>query len=261
MSSGPTRISDAILAQSRSRGIALVPYITAGFPTLDAFIPTLSAIAPHAACIEIGVPFTDPMADGATIQRSSHAALTNGASLAWILDQLRTHWSPSAQAKQTPVLLMSYLNPLLSLGLAGLASAASGAGVSAMIIPDLPLEECEPIKRALNAASVGLVQMVTPVTPDERLAQLARASDGFLYAVTMTGVTGGASSGMNVDVGDYLLKLRKLSPVPVCAGFGIRSRANVQALSALCDGAIVGSALVEVLEKREDPAKFLASLL
>lgn len=255
--SGSSRLSASIRERKSRDGVALVPYITAGFPTRAAMIPALRAIAPHAAAIEIGVPFSDPMADGVTIQRSSRVALDQGVTLNWILDELVTHNTESTRLP--PLVLMSYLNPLLSLGFAKLAERCAAAGVAALIIPDLPLEEGGHVRSTFNAAGVGLVQMVTPVTPPDRARQLAKATDGFLYAVTITGVTG--AKGLGVEVGDYLLGLQKLGDAPVCAGFGIRSRNNVQALAGLCDGVIVGSALVEVIERGEDPAAFLAGLL
>jgi tryptophan synthase alpha chain len=154
---------------------------------------------------------------------------------------------------------MSYLNPLLACGLEPLAQRAASAGVAGFIVPDLPLEESGELRSALEARDIALVQMVTPVTGPERLGQLCAASRGFVYAVTMTGTT-----GKNVAVPDevlgYLDRVRTRSPVPVCAGFGIRSRAQVERLSGHVDGVVVGSALVEVLERGEDPTSWLRAL-
>jgi len=158
-----------------------------------------------------------------------------------------------------PLVLMSYLNPLLSFGLERLAEAAAAAHVTGFIVPDLPYDEGEEFRAALDAEGVALVQMVTPVTPPLRMAEVCKASHGFVYAVTMTGTT-----GKNVAVPDeaiaYLERVRAVSPVPVCAGFGIRSREQVMRLVGHVDGVIVGSALVEVLERGEDPAPWLLSL-
>ncbi len=257
--SGPARIAASIRADKAKRGIALVPYLTAGFPTKAAFASALRAIAPVAAVIEIGVPFSDPMADGVTIQRSSRVALEQGVTLGWILDELAAMSRGAGAETLPPIVLMSYLNPLLSLGVAGLASRCAAAGVAGLIIPDLPLEESGLFKRALNGAGVGLINMVTPVTAPARAKELAQGTDGFLYAVTSTGVTGTREFG--AEVGDYLDSLRGLSAAPVCAGFGIRSRNQVQALSALCDGGIVGSAVVEVVERGGDAGGFLRGLV
>jgi tryptophan synthase alpha chain len=234
---------------------ALIAYVTAGFPDKASFRSQLLAVADAADVVEVGVPFTDPMADGTTIQRSSRRALEHGVSLRWILNEL-AEMNPRPKA---PVLLMSYLNPLLAFGLDKLPQAAARAGVSGFIIPDLPYEECEDMRDALAALGIALVQFVTPVSPDERMQQLTRASSGFVYAVTMTGTT-----GKNVDAPqetlDYFARARKLSPLPVCAGFGIRGPEQIRKLAPYVDGVIVGSALVEVIERGEDPAAFLRSL-
>jgi tryptophan synthase alpha chain len=250
---------DAITTAIRNRRAtgqpALIAYVTAGFPKRETFIEQLNAVAAAADVVEIGVPFTDPMADGTTIQRSSRVALEQGVSLRWILQELaRADVKPKA-----PLLLMSYLNPLLAYGLDKLPDDASRAGISGFIVPDLPYEECHELRNAFDARGLALVQFVTPVTPDERMQMLCDASGGFIYAVTMTGTTG-KNVAVPEEVLEYFQRVKKISPVPVCAGFGIRSREQVQRLTPYIDGAIVGSALVEVLERGEDPARFLRSL-
>jgi tryptophan synthase alpha chain len=249
-------VSDRLREHAAKGTPALIPYITAGFPTKDAFATQLRALQKHVALVEVGVPFSDPMADGATIQHSSLIALQNGVTLDWILSSLAALKGTLA----APLALMSYLNPLIHLGLDNLASRCAESGVSLLIIPDLPLEESAGLRAALHAKGVGLVQLVSPVTPPDRAALLASNSDGFLYAVTVTGVTGGASAGQRVNLDAYLAHLRSVSPVPVCAGFGIKSREQVRALSGKADGAIVGSALIAAIEKGEDPGAFLAAL-
>lgn len=248
------RISEAIRAAAARGGPALVAYLTAGFPRRESFRGHVRALASAAEVIEIGVPFTDPMADGVTIQRASEAALAQGTSLRWILAELEALGETGA-----PVLLMSYLNPLLAFGVGTLVEGAARSGVAGFIVPDLPFEESTELRSALASRQIALVQMVTPVTPAERLARLCAASEGFVYAVTTTGTT-----GRNVAVPDevlgYLDSVRKVSPVPVCAGFGIRSRAQVERLTGHVDGVVVGSALVEVLERGEDPAGWLRTL-
>jgi tryptophan synthase alpha chain len=235
---------------------AIVAYVTAGFPTKESFAATLNAVASVADVIEIGVPFSDPMADGTTIQRSSRVALQQGVSLKWILEFL----SGPGPKPQAPLLLMTYLNPLLAFGLDKLASAAARAGVSGFIVPDLPFEESADLRESLDKEGLALVQLVTPVTPDDRLAMLCKASQGFVYAVTMTGTTGKNVAVPN-EVLDYMDRVRKVSPIPVCAGFGIRSSEQVKLMDKHVDGVVVGSALVEVLERGEDPAAFLKGLL
>jgi tryptophan synthase alpha chain len=162
-----------------------------------------------------------------------------------------------------PILLMSYLNPLLQLGLDELPRAAAAVGVAGFIVPDLPFEESDDLKRALDAQGLALVQMVTPVTPPERLAMLCRDAQGFVYAVTMTGTTGtfkGLSAGVPDEVLEYMDRVKRCSSIPVCAGFGIRSRSQVARFAGHVDGVVVGSALVEVLERGEDAGAFLRSL-
>jgi tryptophan synthase alpha chain len=248
------RIVEALRAAARNGQPGLVAFLTAGFPRRDQFSEHLAQIAAEADVVEIGVPFTDPMADGATIQHSSEVALRQGVSLRWILETLAA--TPPVRA---PLLLMSYLNPLLAYGFDALADAAARGGVCGFIVPDLPYDESAELRAALDAQGLALVQMVTPVTPPERLARLCQASQGFIYAVTMTGTTG-RSVVVPEDVLAYLDRVRTQASVPVCAGFGIRSREQVERLRGHVDGVVVGSALVEVLERGEAPQPWLASL-
>lgn len=254
--SGPGEaIADAIHKAAQTGEPALVAFLTAGFPTLEGFTSQLHAIDDEADVIEIGVPFSDPMADGMTIQRSSHAALAQGVTLAWILESLRA----MSKRPRAPLLLMSYLNPLLAYGLDRLPASARESGVGGFIVPDLPYEEGDDLRQALAAEGLAMVQMVTPVTPPERLAMLCEASCGFVYAVTMAGTTG-RNVAVPEDVLAYLDRVRHASRVPVCAGFGIRSRGQVARMAGHVDGVVVGSALIETLERGEDPAEFLRGL-
>jgi tryptophan synthase alpha chain len=248
-------ISAAIRAAATGGRPAVVAFMTAGFPDKASFRDSLRAIASAADVVEIGVPFSDPMADGMTIQRASQVALAGGFTLPWLLAELE-QMQPRPQA---PLLLMSYLNPLLAFGLDKLPVAAARAGVAGFIIPDLPYEESAEVRAALDGQGLALVQMVTPVTPDARLQMLCRASQGFVYAVTMTGTTG-KNVAVPDDVLAYMDRVRAVSPVPVCAGFGIRSAEQVARMKGHVDGVVVGSALVEVLERREDSAAFIQGL-
>jgi len=248
-------ISAAIESARAQQRTALVGFLTAGFPTRTSFAANLGAVAAGCDVVEIGVPFTDPMADGTTIQRASFAALADGVTLPWILDSL----SSRSVRPAAPIILMSYLNPLLAFGLERLAGAAAAAGVAGFIVPDLPFEESEELRAALDREGLALVQMVTPVTPQGRLERLCAAAQGFVYAVTMTGTTG-KSVDVPDEVLDYMDRVRRCSPVPVCAGFGIRSREQVRRLGKHVDGVVVGSALVETIERGQDVAAFLAAL-
>ncbi len=250
------RIAAAIDAATQSGRPGLIPFITAGYPDPQRFVETLKSIASVGDVVELGIPFSDPMADGMTIQRSSFEALQKGVSLKWIFEQLDT----VSGEIEAPLVMMSYLNPLLAFGYEALAERALAAGVCGFIVPDLPFEESEEIRTALEARGLGLIQLVTPATPTRRLQTLCDASRGFVYAVTITGITGG-DAGLPEDLTDYLDKVAALSSLPVCAGFGIRSRDDVAAVGKHAAGAIVGSALVEVLERGEDPQPYLRSLI
>jgi tryptophan synthase alpha chain len=247
---------EAAIDAARSEGrTALVAYITAGYPEKALFRRDLARVASAADVVEVGVPFTDPMADGLTIQRASHAAIEAGVTLRWILNEVES-MEPPADA---PIVLMSYLNPLLALGYDELAGRAEAAGVAGFIVPDLPLDESAELDAALADRGLALVQLVSPVTSDDRLTAAGKASRGFLYAVTVTGITGGdADSGG--DIAGYLRRVVAHSGVPVCAGFGVRSREQVARIGAHVPGVVVGSALVETLERREDPVAFLEYL-
>ena len=249
------RIGAALTAANDAGHPALIPFITAGYPEPSDFISTLKSIAQVGDVVELGIPFSDPMADGMTIQRSSFEALKKGVSLKWIFDQL-----DSVQGEiDAPLVMMSYLNPLLAFGYEALAERALASGVCGFIVPDLPFEESADIREALEAKGLGLIQLVTPATPDDRLQTLCDASRGFVYAVTITGITGGGT-GLPADLTDYLDKVSGMSNLPVCAGFGIREAKDVAAVGKHAAGAIVGSALVEVLERGDDPRRYLGSL-
>lgn len=248
------RISAALNGAVAAGRVGLVPYLTAGYPDKDAFVDTLKKIATVADVVEVGVPFSDPMADGVTIQRSSRIALEQGVSLRWILAELTAAGTIGA-----PVVLMSYLNPLLVYGYEKLAEDCIKAGVCGFIVPDLPLEEGEDFRAALEEHDLALIQLVTPATTDERMERLCAASKGFVYAVTIRGVTGDAGE-LPAEVPAYLERVKEQVDIPVCAGFGVRRAAQVEHLGKHADGVIVGSALVEQLEAGNDPVEFLRSL-
>ena len=249
------KLTTAINAATTAGRPALVPFITAGYPEPSTFIDSLQAIAKVGDAVEVGIPFSDPMADGMTIQRSSFEALRKGVSLKWIFDELET----AAGEIDAPLVMMSYLNPLLAFGYDKLAKRALETGVCAFIVPDLPFEECADLRAALEEQGLGLIQLVTPATPDDRLEMLSQASRGFVYAVTITGITG-SGAGLPADLAGYLDKVSASSKLPVCAGFGIRDATDVANVGEHAAGAIVGSALVEVLEKGGDPTGFLKTL-
>jgi len=252
---GAVRLEQAIRARRAAGRPALAAFLTAGHPDRGRFLALLPRVAAAADVVEVGVPFSDPMADGATIQRASRVALAAGVTLGWILEAL----GGLVPRPAAPLVLMSYLNPLLAFGLDRLPGALDRAGVSGVIVPDLPLEESDGLRVALAPAGVALIGMVTPVTPADRLRRIGGASRGFTYAVAMTGTTGG-DSGARDGLADYLDRARAASAAPLLAGFGIRSAAQVAALDPHVDGVIVGSALIEAIESGRDPVTFLATL-
>jgi tryptophan synthase alpha chain len=250
------QLADAIRNVRRER-VAMVAFLTAGFPSKEHFARDLAELGAEADVVEIGVPFTDPMADGVTVQRSSYAALKQGVTLHWIIDTLRGLPKMKAQ-----LVFMGYFNPMLAYGLTKLAADAAAVGISGFIVPDLPIEESAAFEQALGAHGLALIRMVTPVTAPARLEQLCRSAQGFVYAVSMTGTTGRSvgSGGVAPETLDYFDKVRKLSPVPVCAGFGIRESSQVAALAPHVDGVVVGSAIIEAMEKGDSPAALLRRL-
>ena len=241
--------------RSPKSSTALVAYLTGGWPTREGFADLLRSVASVADAVEIGVPFSDPMADGPTIQRTSQEALSEGVTLEWIL-KILAEMDPKPAA---PILLMGYLNPFLAFGLDTLGAVASRSGVSGFIVPDLPLEESDEFQTIMAGYGMGLVQLVTPVTPPERRQRLAEASRGFLYAVTVTGITGG-DVGPGGDLASTLSDLRASATVPVMAGFGIRRPEQVTSLVDMVDGVIVGSALLDCIRSGQDPVSFLSTL-
>jgi tryptophan synthase alpha chain len=252
MTAGGARIASAIRAAKTRRGAAIAAYVTAGFPSRADFASVFAETAGAADLLEVGVPFSDPMADGVTIARASRIAIADGATLAWIVGEL-SRLTPSTA---TPVVLMSYLNPLLAYGFARLARDLSESGVSGVIVPDLPLEEQDPFRPPLAAAGLALVQMVTPATPPERLTRLAAASEGFVYAVTVTGTTGGRLTA-EADRARYLERVRVASAHPVLAGFGVATAEDVAALVPPADGVVIGSALMAAGKRGVSAASFL----
>jgi tryptophan synthase alpha chain len=244
---------DQLKAQGRK---ALVPFITAGDPSLEATVPVMHALAEAGAdVIELGVPFSDPMADGPTIQRSSERALARGAGLGYVLDCVRRFRERDAG---TPVVLMGYLNPIEIRGPRRFAEEAAAAGVDGVLLVDLPPEEADEFRAAFAApdlapAPLHLILLASPTTSDERLALLCGRAAGYLYYVSFAGVTG-ADRLDTVAATGRLHAIRARSTVPVAAGFGIRDAASAAAMAREADGVVVGSALVAALDGASDPA-------
>ena len=228
---------------------ALVPFITAGDPSLEATVPVMHALAEAGAdVIELGVPFSDPMADGPTIQRSSERAIARGAGLSFVFDSVRRFRHHDAA---TPVVLMGYLNPVEIRGAARFAADAAAAGVDGVLLVDLPPEEAGEFRAAFTAHGLALILLAAPTTSPARIALLCGDACGYLYYVSFAGVTGGDQLDTSA-ASDRLHTIRALSRVPVVAGFGIKDAAGAVAMAREADGVVVGSALVAALEGATD---------
>ena len=243
--SNPTRISKRF-AELRATGeLGIVAFITAGDPSLDATHRFVLALADAGAdVIELGVPFSDPLADGPTIQRASERALKAGATLAGILDLVKQ----VREVSQVPLVLFSYYNPVFQMGLEKFAAAASSAGVDGVLITDLTPEESEEYRRILVAHHLDTIFLGAPTSTDERLVKIAACSSGFLYLISRTGVTG-AKDALPDDLPTLVRRVRRVTELPIAVGFGISLPGHVSVLGGLADAAVVGSALVSEIEK------------
>jgi len=244
-----TRISKRFAELRTSGGLGIVAYITAGDPSLDATLKFVLALAGAGAdVIELGVPFSDPLADGPTIQRASERALKSGTSLVGVLDLV----GRIRQYSQVPLVLFSYYNPILQMGLEKFAAAATQAGADGVLVTDLSPEESGEYRRILNAHHLDTVFLAAPTSSDERLKIIAAASSGFLYLISRTSVTG-AKDTLPDDLPTLLRRARQFTPLPIAVGFGISLPGHVSVLGGLADAAVVGSALVSEIENAASP--------
>jgi tryptophan synthase alpha chain len=238
------RIGETFARLRRNRERALVPFVTAGDPDLDTTEALVLAMAESGAdLIEIGVPFSDPIAEGPTIQRSSERALARGTTLRRILERVRK----LRPRVDLPLLLMGYANPFFAMGTEGFVKAAAEVGVDGVIVPDLPPEEGEEFYAAAEMRGIDPVLLAAPTTVESRLAMLASRTRGFLYFVSLTGVTG-ARSELAQGLEGYVARIRKHSEIPVCVGFGISTPEHARLVGSFADGVVVGSAIVDRIE-------------
>jgi tryptophan synthase alpha chain len=250
------RISQTI-QRLRARGsLALNGWQTVGYPEIGAaerLVPPL--LEGGFDLVELGVPFSDPMADGATIQRASQRALDNGATLDHCFDCVRTL---RRQGVDAPLIFMSYYNPVLARGLERFAGDAAEAGLDGLIVPDVPPEESDELLRALEPVGVDPIFLVAPTSTDARLTAVAARARGFIYCVSLTGVTG-ARDKVSTTLPDYLARVRAVTDLPLVVGFGVSRPEHVAGLRGHADGAIVGSEIINVME-RTPPAEHAAAL-
>lgn len=247
MTMAKAKLLNAIQSVNAHGDKAFVPYIMAGdggLKTLKSKILFLQAAGVTA--IELGIPFSDPVADGPTIQKAGERALADGTTLRSILQELETFYKEVS----VPLVLMTYYNPLLNYGLEQFAEVCDKLGIAGLIVPDVPLEECELLKSLLIKTDVALVQLVSLTSSPERMEKIVAAGEGFIYAVTVNGITG-VRDRFDDQLEKHLKQLKDISPVPILAGFGISTLEQVKTVGSLADGVIVGSAIVEAFHRTE----------
>jgi tryptophan synthase alpha chain len=242
-------IARAVRAARAAGRAALIPYLTAGFPTRDTSREAVRRAAERADVIEVGVPFSDPLADGPTIQRSTHIALEQGMTVGRVLELVQ------AAAPAAPVVVMTYLNPILSYGVDRFLVDAKAAGVAGVLLTDLPAGAAPEVESAVLASDLDLIRLVAPTTPEARLRQALAAgrAGGFVYLISRLGVTGARRDVPN-DLAPQVARVRAATTLPVAVGFGIATPAQAAATAAVADGVVVGSALVEALGSGGVPA-------
>jgi tryptophan synthase alpha chain len=240
-----TRISKRFAELRESGELGIIAYVVAGDPTLDATFKYVLALAEAGAdVIELGVPFSDPLADGPTIQRGAERALKAGTTLARVIDLIRR----IRQSSQVPIVVFSYYNPILQMGLEKFAAAAAAAGADGVLATDLTPEESEDYRRILGAHHLDSIFLGAPTSTEERLEKIAACSSGFLYLISRTGVTG-AKNALPDDLPALLRRARGVTQLPIAVGFGISLPGHVSVLGGLADAAVVGSAIVSEIEK------------
>lgn len=232
----------------QNKHAALMPYLPLGYPTLALTVPLMRAAQEAGADIlELGIPFSDPLADGPVIQHATQVALENGMNLKRCLDMVQ---AARSQGVTIPLALMGYYNPLLQYDLKVFARDAFETGADGVIVPDLPLEEADDLHDALDAYDLHLIFLAAPTSSDERLKRIGKQTRGFVYLVSLTGVTG-ARAGLPEGLDEFVGRARQATDKPVCVGFGIADAASAKQVAQLADGVIVGSALVQ---KIADPS-------
>jgi tryptophan synthase alpha chain len=240
-----SRINSVFAKLASEKRQALIPFITAGDPSLAVTLPLMHAlVAAGADVIELGVPFSDPMADGPVIQRASERALKNGVGLKDVLATVRSFRMTN---QTTPVVLMGYANPIERMGMTTFAKAAQAAGVDGVLVVDYPPEESAELLAAMDAAGLDTIYLLSPTSGVERIKLVAACARGYVYYVSLKGVTGAG----NIDTADVAAKIREIKSVltiPVGVGFGIRDRATARAVAAVADAVVIGSRIVQEIE-------------
>ncbi|MCY4582606.1 MAG: tryptophan synthase subunit alpha [Chloroflexi bacterium] len=237
---------DSALARARNEGrTAVAPYVTIGFPSIEDTLAIVPAIEQAGAdAIELGVPYSDPLADGPVIQAASYRALTGGVDTHACIEAVR---DLRAAGVSLPLIFMGYYNPILRYGIPEYAADCADAGVDALIIPDLPPDEAGELREAVEERGLGLVAMLAPTSTEERIELGCERARGFVYCVSVTGVTG-ARSDLPDDLPEFVARVRRHTELPVAVGFGIAERRHVERVGQVADVAAVGSALINVID-------------
>ncbi len=241
---GLLRIERAFVKSRRFRTAALMPYFTIGYPTIDESIEIITSIAENSDLLELGIPFSDPIADGPTIQRSTQQALENGISVIKcfeVLEQIRT------RGVNIPILLMTYFNPVLAYGEERFVRDARAAGADGFIVPDLPPEESSQLEKVSRESGLVLINFLAPTSNSDRISLITRRAKGFIYMVSVSGVTG-ARSSLDISLGDFVTGIKQRTATPVAVGFGVSTAAQAATIGSFADGVIIGSALINAVE-------------
>lgn len=247
---GLQRISEAFDFAGTDHTAALMPYFTLGYPNPETSLQVIQAISHHSHLIELGVPFSDPIADGPTIQRSTQIALEQGVTSKACLDMLRELRN---RGVDTPALLMGYYNPIMAYGEEHYIRDAAAAGADGLIIPDLPPEEAGVIAEAADRAGMALIYFLAPTSNQTRIRLVLERANGFIYMVSVTGVTG-ARATLHADLRNFVQRVKKQTDVNIAVGFGISGPEQASKVSEFADGIIVGSALINAVDEANDKA-------
>lgn len=255
-STGEGRIAQRFRELAQRGELGLVAYVTAGDPSLDATEQIVLAAADAGAdVIELGVPFSDPVADGPTIQRASERALRSGTTLAGVIDLVRRLRART----EVPIILFSYFNPILQLGVEKFAEAAAAAGADGALATDLTPEEAGEYRAAMHKRGLDTVFLAAPTSTDERIAKITECSSGFLYLISRTGVTG-TREALPEDLPSLARRVRRVTKLPLAVGFGISRPEHVTVLGGIADAAVVGSAIVAEIEKAKNAKEAAANV-
>jgi tryptophan synthase alpha chain len=246
--SGTDRITTAFASVVGKRKAALMPYFTLGFPNRYTSLDIIERIASYSDLLELGVPFSDPIADGPSIQRSTQLSLQNGTTTSACLQMLQ---ELRRRGVETPVMLMGYYNPILAYGESAYVRDAAAAGVDGFIVPDLPLEESEPFERLASASGLALIHFLAPSSSPIRIKQVVERAQGFIYVVSLTGTTG-ARSQLSGHLQAFVASVRGQTQLPLAVGFGISTPAQASSVGDMADGVIVGSALIDAVAGATD---------